>query len=86
MICPTCEGPATETHSPDGIYGRCLKPWDECQGEYATAYDPNENTAPALDGNEAASALDEHPSVYTTAPDPDGWSTTDQIEWMESYR
>lgn len=85
MTCPTCDGPATETHFPDGIYGRCQRPWAECQGEYATAYPPNGETAPALDGEGAASTQEEGHLIYSTAPDPDAWTTNDQLEWMESY-
>jgi hypothetical protein len=84
--CPQCGGPVTETHHPTGIYGRCQRPWEECQGEYASAYPPNEETAPALDGEGAASTQDEGLSIYSTAPDPDAWTTSDQLAWLDTYR
>lgn len=90
--CPQCGG---EVHVTDGFarIAKCQKPVLACgwggmyfPGERMPWEAPNENTAPALDGNGTASALDEHPSVYTTAPDPDAWTTSDQLEWLDSYR
>lgn len=84
-MCPQCGGAVTETHSPAGIYGRCVRPWSECQGEYATAYPPNEETPAVLADGAGVSTEEQRFPIYSTAPDPDAWSTHDQLEWEESF-
>jgi hypothetical protein len=40
-------------------------------------------TAPVLADEGAETTEEQRQPIYTTAPDPDGWSTHDQLEWME---
>jgi hypothetical protein len=73
MLCPNCGGQTVTTHFLAGTYTRCHRPWAECNYEAAEAY-PVDLT------DDGADADDPEP---LTAPDPDAWSTHDQLEWEE---
>jgi hypothetical protein len=73
MICPNCGGQTVTTHFPAGTYTRCQRPWAECSYEAAEAY-------PADLTDDGTDDADYEP---LTAPDPDAWSTHDQLEWEE---
>lgn len=74
--CGKCGGPTTSTHYPFGIDTRCARPFAECNWSAAIAYPPE------LIGSDMQDDI-EHRHIADGAPDPDAWSTHDQIEWME---
>lgn len=83
MICGTC-GRA------DTMLGLVLERWVAlCWDEATLTLHETpllKRKTPAVLADETGVGTEEQCSlIYTTAPDPDGWSTHDQLEWLDTY-